>query len=378
MPLSTATAHALVVAKVADVAPTGTDGIWWVKARTLVGVAVIGDVVVRVRPKVDIRRLVALLAYTRDGQGWRTDEVGLERSDGLVEAVARVLLHHTDTVVRHGLLQGYRGTDDTLPVLRGRLREADQLRRRPGLPFPLEVRYDEWTVDIAENRVLKAAAGLLLKLPLRDTRLRSRLHRLVRGVLVDVADVPPQLLRGSWRASRLNARYRPALDVAELVLAGRSFEQPAGGVAALGFLLDLPKVFEDLVCGRLSAALLPHGGAVSLQHRCHLDLDRTVEIKPDLVWLRGERAVAVVDAKYKAEKPSGHPNADLYQLLAYCVTLRLREGHLVYARGNEEPAVYRVAGADVVVQAHALDLDQELPDVLAQLDALGQRLTAGV
>ena len=364
------------MAKVAEVTPTGTDGVWWVKARTLVGVAVVGDVVVRVRPKVDIRRLVALLAHTRDGQGWRTDEVGLVESDGLVEAVARVLLHHTDRLVRRVLLQGYRSTDDTLPVLRGRLREADQLRRRPGLPFPLEVRYDEWTVDIAENRVLKAAADLLLRLPLRDPRLRSRLHGLVRGVLVDVADVPAPLLQGSWRASRLNARYRPALDVAELVLAGRSFEQPAGGVAALGFLLDLPKVFEDLVCGRLGAALRTHGGAVSEQHRCYLDLDRSVELKPDLVWLRGGRPVAVIDAKYKAEKPSGHPNADLYQLLAYCLTLGLREGHLVYARGNEEPAVYRVAGADVVVRAHALNLDQELPDVLAQLDALAHRLAA--
>ena len=100
------TAHALGVAKVADVTPTGTDGLWWVKARMLVGVAVVGDVVVRVKPKVDIRRLVALLAHIRDGEGWRTDEVGLEESDGLVEAVARVLLHHTDALVRRGLLQG--------------------------------------------------------------------------------------------------------------------------------------------------------------------------------------------------------------------------------------------------------------------------------
>ena len=31
----------------------------------------------------------------------------------------------------------------------------------------------------------------------------------------------------------------------------------------------------------------------------------------------------MIDAKYKAEKPAGYPNADLYQLLAYCTVLGL-------------------------------------------------------
>jgi len=39
----------------------------------------------------------------------------------------------------------------------------------------------------------------------------------------------------------------------------------------------------------------------------------------------------VVDAKYKAEKPSGFPNAGVYQMLAYCLRLGLPEGHLVNA-----------------------------------------------
>jgi 5-methylcytosine-specific restriction endonuclease McrBC regulatory subunit McrC len=34
----------------------------------------------------------------------------------------------------------------------------------------------------------------------------------------------------------------------------------------------------------------------------------------------------VVDVKYNAEQPAGYPNADLYQLLAYCTALGLRRG----------------------------------------------------
>lgn len=44
----------------------------------------------------------------------------------------------------------------------------------------------------------------------------------------------------------------------------------------------------------------------------------------------------MVDAKYEAEKPSGFPQADTYQMLAYCTVLGLPVGHLVYAEGNQD------------------------------------------
>ena len=79
-------------------------------------------------------------------------------------------------------------------------------------------------------------------------------------------------------------------------------------------------------------------------------------MKPDIVWRVDGRAVSVIDAKYKAEKPSGFPNANLYQLLAYCTVLGLRVGHLVYAAGNEQPTRYTVRQAGTEIICHALNL----------------------
>ena len=59
-------------------------------------------------------------------------------------------------------------------------------------------------------------------------------------------------------------------------------------------------------------------------------------MNPDLVWYRGGEALAVIDAKYKAEKVAGYPNADLYQMLAYCTALGLPAGHLVYLEARHE------------------------------------------
>ena len=110
--------------------------------------------------------------------------------------------------------------------MRGRIREADQIKRRFGRLIPLEVRYDDFTVDIAENQLLLAAAQRLLRMPGLTRRTRHSLQRL----RLQLADVTPPTagVRPSWQPSRLNARYVPALYVAEMILDGRSFEQRVG------------------------------------------------------------------------------------------------------------------------------------------------------
>lgn len=142
----------------------------------------------------------------------------------------------------------------------------------------------------------------------------------------------------AWQPTRLNARYHVALRLAELVLRATSAEATSGTVAFNGFLLDMPQLFEDFVTVALGETIEgAYGRRVLPQLRRCLDTAGRVVLKPDLVWQAGGSPVAVIDAKYKAEKPSGCPNADLYQLLAYCTVLGLRVGHLVYAVGNEEP-----------------------------------------
>lgn len=102
-----------------------------------------------------------------------------------------------------------------------------------------------------------------------------------------------------------------------------------------------------------------------------------VLLKADIVWRVGGKAAAVIDAKYKAEKPSGFPNADLYQLLAYCTALRLRVGHLVYVAGNEQPACHVIHQAGTEIVCHALDLSQPPDALLLEISRLAYPITKG-
>ena len=125
----------------------------------------------------------------------------------------------------------------------------------------------------------------------------------------------------------------------------------------------------------LTEALRPHGGWSRAQDRHHLDVDDLVAIRPDLVWYQGGVPAAVIDAKYKAEKPAGFPDADLYQMFAYCTALGLPEGHLVYARGNVLEVTHEVRRVGVVIRAHTVDLDTPSA-LLGQIADLADRITA--
>ncbi|MER5292351.1 hypothetical protein ABT382_09720 [Streptomyces pharetrae] len=111
----------------------------------------------------------------------------------------------------------------------------------------------------------------------------------------------------------------------------------------------------------------------------HLDEDARIRMRPDFVWYgngSGGRPLAVVDAKYKVEKTRGYPDADLYQMLAYCTALGLPAGHLVYAKGNAPYGGHRVRETGTVLHQHALDLERSPDEILAEVGALARDMAA--
>ncbi|BEH02258.1 McrBC 5-methylcytosine restriction system component [Brooklawnia propionicigenes] len=362
-------ADALAAAGVVQVALTDRPGWWEVTPGTQIGVVSVAGLQVVIEPKIDISRLVFLMGYARRPDFWCDNWAQLDADADLPEALADAFVRLAKRALEQGLLKGYVTVDETSAVLRGRVREADQLRRRWGRSIPLEVRYDEFTVDIAENQVLLAAVKQLLRTPGVGVRHRAGLQRL-RLQLADVTAPGRDCARVSWVASRLNARYVPALELAELVLAGRSFEQRVGDLVVSGYLVNMATIFEDFVTVALREAFKPLGGRSRLQYRTHLDEAEAVPVRPDFVWSDAGVPRVVVDAKYKAEKPSGFPQADLYQMLAYCTVLGLPIGHLVYAKGNEDARAHVVRRSGVRIVTHALDLDVEPAELLATMSEL--------
>ncbi|MDQ1712060.1 MAG: 5-methylcytosine-specific restriction enzyme subunit McrC [Frankiaceae bacterium] len=364
--LTAAQARTLGATGAVTVTPSWQAGEWTVKAAQYVGIVAVDGATVVIRPKVPVARLIFLLGYAVDPRAWREDPVGLADDEELWPAVVHVFARQADRALERGLLQGYRVEEAPLAVLRGRLREADQLRMHSGLPIPLEVRYDEYDIDIPENQLLRAAGERLLRVPQVPPPAIRRLRHLV-GRLCEVRRlVPGQPLPATPR-SRLNDRYQPALALARLILRSRGIDVFDAGLRATGFLFDMNKVFEDFITVGLAEALAPLGGRCAAQDPHWLDVAGRVVMRPDLVrYGPAGRPVTVVDAKYK----TGLPESDLYQILAYCTGLGLVRGHLVYAKGNDVPRRHVVRNAGIEIVQHAVDLDLASTTLLAQVASL--------
>ncbi|WP_259347446.1 McrC family protein [Gordonia amicalis] len=362
---------------IVDVTPTLDEGVFELSAGRKIGAVTIGKRQLVVRPKIrDLNRLVFLLGYSLHRDLWRDDRVHLARADDLLPALAEAFGRFASRATEQGLLQGYRTISDDLPVLRGRILAGEQMTRNHGLPVPLAVEYDEFTVDIAENQILLSAVLRLLTVDRVPTQTRQRLQRL-RRALVDVTPLQRGTPIPSWQPTRLNTRYHDALHLAEIVLSAQSFEHHAGDLRVSGFMFDMWRIFEDFVCTSLGEALARHGGRYATQYSVHLDLADAVRMRPDLVWTETSgRVRAVIDAKYKAERPEGFPDADLYQLFAYCTVLDLKDGHLVYAKGNEMTRTHVIRESGIALHCHTLDLGLSPPELLAQVESLAKSISS--
>jgi len=265
-----------------------------------------------------------------------------------------------------GVRQGYVTVEDALAVVRGRIRVADQIARRPGILLPLEVRYDDYSPDIPENRILRTACRMMGGLDRIDQSLKGRLRHLdtrLEGVTVlHPAEPIPR-----WTVTRANPQLVPAVRLAEIILRHRSTEPAAGSLTMAAFVVAMEKAYEDFLLTALREALASRPGSTRGQYPIHLDTSHQVRMKPDVVHIHHGKPVAVFDAKYKLEDPSsGYPNSDVYQMLAYCTALQLSQGWLVYAHGiHTGPRHITHTNVDVI--PYPLDLSQPPQQILAQV-----------
>lgn len=353
-------------------APTVDGAIWDLHPSSYIGTVRLGDLSIVVRPKIYIDRVMFLVAYALDPNDWKR-YFDLFPNPNILESIIPAFVHHTHQAIRRGLLQGYRTEEEALHTVRGRIRFNDQINRRFGIPLPVEVAYDEFTEDIEENRLLKTALHRLSRLPVRSERSRRDVNGLRPAFntvgLGDYRRGAPEV-----QYTRLNSHYRSAVELARLIIDNSSLELFHGEVAEASFLLDMNKVFERFLFVALREALGLSEMEWQSGKRLYLDTDKRISLQPDLSWWDGIRCRFVGDAKYKRIAPTGFPNADIYQMLAYCTAADLPSGLLVYAAGESEPGVYRIRKADKVIEVDSLDLGGKPEDILTEVKRIAEKV----
>ena len=349
----------------------GTSDRYMVTPGSTVGAVEVGDMSVRIEPKIGVPQLLSLACYSMRLFKPQQEPFDFREDEALPDVLALALAAAARRAFAHGLLHGYRVEEDSLQTVRGRIRIDDQIRQRPGFMLPVEVRYDEFTDDTIENRLVKAAAAQLSRMRLRSQDARAGLSWVI-GMLEQVAlvefsasDLP------ETRFTRLNEHYRDVLALAHLILRHSAFSSERGAVRASGLLVNMNNLFQEFLTVALRESLGVSSDRLRSERVVELDEDGRARLKPDLSWWEGGICTFVGDAKYKNLTDNRSvPGTDLYQLLAYATALNLPGGLLVYAQDEAGRWPYRVKHARKCLEVTALDLSGTLAEVLERVQSV--------
>lgn len=379
------------------------------RAGALVGVLRAGPLTIEILPKIDqaseagtdprnsaLHNLLVMLSYAAGVPLYAQAAASLSAQAGpWLELLTRMFAVDLARQVRAGLAHQYVAQEDHLPALRGRWNLQRQVTRPAQARQRFAVTYDVLSPDIPLNQALRHAAALLIGITQDAENLA--LLREIDAALQPVsllADIPTALL-DAMQFDRLNDRFRPAFQLARLVLTGRSIQLSAGPHPAYAFVFDMNVLFERFVTAfirRHHASLLPPGwqtaalieqSAGRRWFLAHSAGKPAFRLRPDLVLQRHNdpAPLLVADMKYKRLDPaalqSGANQADIYQMLAYTARLDCPRGLLLYPQAAGRLPIrrefsFQLTGQPAAIRLYAATLNLRAP--LEPPDALIQEL----
>ena len=259
----------------------------------------------------------------------------------LYEIFINMYLQEVRILVKHGIKSAYLPREDNLNFYKGKLVINEQIKQNAAHGERFYVRYDEYLVDRAENRLVKAT---LLKL--QSITESAENQKEIRQLLTAFEMVNPSVnyQKDFSRVviDRNTKDYDMLMRWSRVFLLNKSFTTFSGGHNARALLFPMEKVFESYVAQQLKKVLLDLDWEVSVQDKGYylFDSPRQFALRPDIVITRKDGSQIILDTKWKSlvDKPRlnyGISQADMYQMYAYSKKYETPEIWLLYPVNEE-------------------------------------------
>jgi len=317
---------------------TSRHGVECLQARNFVGVISTPDgTVIEILPKhtapedkiVDSRRLLWKMLRVVYKIPWQssTDAALQTYKESLPELLITRFLDSVSHLVHRGLRSDYHRIHETRKFLKGRLNVSKQLRLPPSRATEFSVDFDAYTVNRAENRLIKLALDRVSKwrLGVANTRLAKELSIAFADVEVS-QDIAFDFSR--WRRQRDMAHYQPVKPWLELILRNLTPWLFSGGWQGISMLFPMEQLFEnylEIVLRQKVATGFTLTGQASSEYLTVHQGRRMFQLRPDFLIKQSNNNYCAMDAKWKLlDQTKGDSlqkynlkQADLYQLFAY-------------------------------------------------------------
>jgi 5-methylcytosine-specific restriction enzyme subunit McrC len=332
------------------------------RSRGWVGSIPVGDdLLIRVKPKVPIANLFAMLEVAYNLRSFRLfdGEIQVESLDEIYERIVSILARRVLDRARKGLYRGYVSESDELPYVRGSIDVVNAaLNAKRGIAS-VPCRYQEHTADVDENQILHWTLHAVRRQALRRQQVRRELdgaRRILAGTVTIRQFSPADCVNRLY--NRLNDDYAPLHGLCRFILEQSGPTVQSGDRTFIPFELEMPKLFEAFVAEWLRINGPPEV-SVRPQHRAQLDANFQIQLHIDILLCdkASGRPIAVLDTKYKlAERPA---DDDIYQVSFYARELQAKRAVLVYPTFLAAP-FRMVHGKDIRVESLPFDIGAPL------------------
>ena len=344
-----------------------------ITARNYVGLITMTDgTVIEILPKIagadisegDTKRIFLEMLKTLKDVNFKDFNVSNLHTDklSLFEIFIKMFLDEVSVLTKQGLKSAYNPVEANERFYKGKLLASQNIKYNMMNYERFFVRYDDFSFNRPENRLIKSTLRFLLKQTADSRNLHNTARLLTFFESVDYSESYESDF-SKCISDRSMSHYDKALSWCRVFLKGNSFTAFAGSEVALALLFPMEKIFESFVAAKFRKHL---GSGISLRmqdarYSLFDSPTRAFALRPDLVLESGERTV-ILDTKWKLlsdnARNNGISQSDMYQMYAYSKKYNADGIVLLYPQSNSvsKDEIRYVSDDNVKVEVSFIDL----------------------
>ena len=323
--------------------------------------------------------LLKMLKEMKNFSGWKLSAAKLASgSTNLYDIFIDMYLQEAKLLVKRGLRSDYEKVEGNLKSYKGKLLVSRQLRENLVHQERFYVRYQKFTRNRAENRLIKTTLLRLKKAASREKQIQE-----IRNLLPVFEEIPVSSnIRNDFekvRADRNSREYEQIIQWSKVFLEDESFACFSGNEKARSLLFPMEELYENYVACRLKKhrentwKVFPQDGGHTL-----FDSPKRFQIRPDIVLRREDKCV-ILDTKWKLLEDNqwnnyGIKSADMYQMYAYSKRYKVQDIWLLYPMTEwmkkQEKIVYDSGAEDAGFPTRVHIFGVDVADINGSLDKL--------
>lgn len=285
--------------------------------------------------------------------------------NNLYEVFISMFVKEVYRIIKTGVKSDYLSREENEKFLKGKIKFNENIRYNIIHKERFYIDYDEFNINIPENKIIKSTVTKLLKMTISEKN-RKDLKQLL--FYFDDVDISKNLEKdfSSCKINRNMESYKLVLIWARVFLLNCSFTSFKGSEKAVALLFPMEKLFENYISYLVVKQINETSWNVTTQDTSYYLFDEPTkfQIKPDIILRKDDRTI-VMDTKWKIlnlnNKNYGISQSDMYQMYAYSKKYNAEKIVLIYPYNeyvsgiSEVPIIYK-SNDNVEVQIHFVNL----------------------